>query len=130
MLKSRSGQGVSQELSSSKESPIEAISARMAGVTGFATGMIAGALWLVFFIGLGLTARNSPGHPFKSIKRFRSTTKSLDLDVPSALQPPTPSTSSDVRIMNPGATAARNTGEWEQPRPSRDGDPWGEPKPK
>lgn len=102
----------------------------MASVTGFATGMIAGALWLVFFIGLGLTARNSPGHPFKSIKRFRSSTKSLDLDVPSALQPPAPSGSSEVRIMNPGATPARTTGEWEQPRAARDGDPWDEPKPK
>lgn len=100
----------------------------MAGVTGFAIGMIAGALWLVFFIGLGLTARNSPGHPFKSIKRFRSSTKSLDLDVPTALQPPTPSGSSEVRVMNPGATPARTTGEWEQPRPSRDGDPWDEPR--
>ena len=102
----------------------------MAGVTGFATGMIAGALWLVFFIGLGLTARKSPGHPLKSIRRFRSSTKSLDLDVPSALKPPPPSGSSEVRIVNPGATIARNTGEWEQPRSPRDRDPWDEPRPK
>lgn len=90
--------------------------------------MIAGALWLVFFIGLGLTARNSPGHPFKSIKRFRSSTKSLDLDVPSALKPPAPSGSSEVRIVNPGATGARNTAEWGQPRLSREGHPRDEPR--
>jgi hypothetical protein len=73
----------------------------MSGVTGFATGMIAGALWLVFFIGLGLTARNSPGHPFKSIRRFRSTGRSLELDVPTALKNKTPETqASDVRVVN------------------------------
>lgn len=104
----------------------------MSGVTGFATGMIAGALWLVFFIGLGLTARKSPGHPFKSIKRFRSSTKSLDLDVPSALKPPAaPSPGSpEVRVLNPATAAARNTGEWEQPRSPRNGRSLDEPRPK
>lgn len=78
----------------------------MSGVTGFATGMIAGALWLVFFIGLGLTARNSPGHPFKSIRRFRSTGRSLELDVPTALKNKTPQ-SPDVRLVN-AQSQARN----------------------
>ena len=105
-----------------------AFSARMAGVTGFATGMIAGALWLVFLIGLALSARNSPGHPFKSINRFRSSTRSLDVDVPSALKPPS-SGGSEVRIMHHGVTPVRDTGRWDEPR-SQDPTLWDEPRSK
>ncbi|HEX2054652.1 MAG TPA: hypothetical protein VHJ78_13130 [Actinomycetota bacterium] len=89
-------------------------------MTGFATGMIAGALWLVFFIGLGLTARNSPGHPFKSIKRFRSSSRGLDLDVPSALQ--APQTQSEVKLINttsPDRPSRDRTGIPEPPRQVR-----------
>ncbi|HEX2259365.1 MAG TPA: hypothetical protein VHJ40_06440 [Actinomycetota bacterium] len=46
-------------------------------MTGFTLGMVAGALWLLFFVALGLTAHNSPGHPFRSIRKFRSTRRSL-----------------------------------------------------
>ncbi|CAN5759204.1 hypothetical protein BH23ACT12_BH23ACT12_17900 [soil metagenome] len=100
----------------------------MSGVTGFATGMIAGALWLVFFIGLGLTARNSPGHPIKSIKRFRSSSRSLDLDVPSALKP-LPQSGSQVRVMRSGGAPTRKTDGWDEPRPPRN-DQWDKPTPK
>lgn len=89
----------------------------MSGVTGFATGMIAGALWLVFFIGLGLTARNSPGHPFKSIRRFRSSTRSLDLDVPSALK--TQDQQPRVREVQTAPKAPRDTALWDEPRRAR-----------
>ena len=82
--------------------------ARMSAVTGFATGMIAGALWLLFFIGLGLTARKSPGHPFRSIRRFRSTGRSLEIDVPSALKNAPPE-SSEVRLVSPEELSPRGS---------------------
>ncbi len=92
----------------------------MTPVTGFATGMIAGALWLLFFIGLGLTARNSPGHPLKSNKRSRSTNRSLELDVPSALQTPEP-TGSRVRLIGPEGPQLFDPNDWEDPRSERSG---------
>ncbi len=101
----------------------------MSGVTGFATGMIAGALWLVFFIGLGLTARNSPGHPFKSIRRFRSSSRSLDLDVPSALKAQDQH-SPEMRVVNAGSKPVRDTGLWDEPRRPRDPGDWDETIPK
>lgn len=87
-------------------------------MTGFATGMVAGALWLVFFIGLGLTARRSPGHSSKSVARFRSSGQRIPVDVPSTLGPErdafrTPARSADAakdpRQLSKGAAIGAPT---------------------
>jgi hypothetical protein len=50
-------------------------------VTGFTVGMIAGALWLAFFLGLGVSARRSPGKASRTTRRFRRDTRTLGKDV-------------------------------------------------
>lgn len=61
-------------------------------MTGFAIGMLAAGMWLGVMAAVWYLFRNAPGHPFRSIGRFRSTRRKLGrqvaADKPEAIEMP------------------------------------------